>query len=103
MSFVVVLCVALVVAVAERRCAVGRRGRHRRRSAVLSIGLVAACRSGWPGPIGQTQIAAVQGNVPGEGMDAFAERRAVLHNHAEATRDFAAQVEAGDSSPRPTS
>ena len=45
------------------------------------------CRSASPGPIGQTQIAAVQGNVPGEGMDAFAERRAVLHNHAEATRD----------------
>ena len=37
----------------------------------------------------------MQGNVPGEGMEAFAERRAVLHNHAEATRDFAADVAAG--------
>ena len=44
----------------------------------------------------------MQGNVPGEGMDAFAERRAVLHNHAEATHDFAAEVEAGER-PHPTS
>ena len=36
------------------------------------------------------RIAVVQGNVPGEGMDAFAERRAVLNNHVDATRDFAA-------------
>ncbi len=38
----------------------------------------------------------MQGNVPGEGMDPFAERRAVLDNHAEATFDFARQVRAGE-------
>ena len=30
-------------------------------------------------------VAAVQGNVPGEGLEAFAERRAVLDNHVDAT------------------
>ncbi|HZJ06907.1 MAG TPA: apolipoprotein N-acyltransferase [Nocardioidaceae bacterium] len=41
-------------------------------------------------------VAAVQGNVPGEGMNAFSERRAVLDNHVTATKDFAAQVESGE-------
>ena len=40
-------------------------------------------------------VVAVQGNVPGEGMDAFAERRAVLNNHLEATRELAASIDAG--------
>ena len=44
-------------------------------------------------------VAAVQGNVPGEGMDAFSERRAVLNNHVEATHELAEQVEAGGRSP----
>jgi apolipoprotein N-acyltransferase len=35
------------------------------------------------------RVAAVQGDVPGEGMDAFAERRAVLDNHVDATLDLA--------------
>jgi apolipoprotein N-acyltransferase len=38
-------------------------------------------------------VAAVQGNVPGVGMDAFAERRAVLDNHLAATRELAARYE----------
>lgn len=50
--------------------------------------------------VGEARVAAVQGNVPGEGMDAFAERRAVLDNHVAATRDLAARVDAGDT-PRP--
>jgi apolipoprotein N-acyltransferase len=40
-------------------------------------------------------VAAVQGNVPGEGLEAFAERRAVLDNHVEATQRLAARVAAG--------
>jgi apolipoprotein N-acyltransferase len=40
-------------------------------------------------------VVAVQGNVPGEGMDPFAERRAVLDNHANTTIAFAEQVAAG--------
>jgi apolipoprotein N-acyltransferase len=42
------------------------------------------------------RVAAVQGNVPGEGMDAFSERRAVLDNHVRATLDLAASVASGD-------
>jgi apolipoprotein N-acyltransferase len=45
-------------------------------------------------------VAVVQGNVPGEGMDAFAERRAVLDNHVAATKDLADRVDAGER-PRP--
>jgi len=40
-------------------------------------------------------VAAVQGNVPQEGLDFNAERRAVLGNHAAATRDLADQVATG--------
>jgi apolipoprotein N-acyltransferase len=45
------------------------------------------------------RVAAVQGNVPGSGMNPFAERRAVLNNHAQATADFAAEVRAGTQQP----
>ncbi|HYO39318.1 MAG TPA: apolipoprotein N-acyltransferase [Nocardioidaceae bacterium] len=45
-------------------------------------------------------VAAVQGNVPGAGLDAFAERRLVLDNHVEATRRLADRVADG-TSPRP--
>jgi apolipoprotein N-acyltransferase len=45
-------------------------------------------------------VAAVQGDVPGEGMDAFDERRAVLDNHVEATTELARSVAAGEA-PRP--
>ncbi len=44
-------------------------------------------------------VAAVQGNVPGEGMDAFAERRAVLNNHVSATLELADRIDNGE--PRP--
>jgi apolipoprotein N-acyltransferase len=44
---------------------------------------------------GEVRVAAVQGNVPGEGMDAFSERRAVLDNHVAATKDLAERVAAG--------
>lgn len=47
-----------------------------------------------------TQVAAVQGDVPGEGMEAFAERRAVLDNHVRETRELADRVRAG-AAPRP--
>jgi apolipoprotein N-acyltransferase len=41
-------------------------------------------------------VAAVQGNVPGEGMNAFAERRAVLDNHVAATLRLAERIAAGE-------
>jgi len=50
------------------------------------------------GPTGR--FMAVQGNVPRAGLDFNAERRAVLDNHAQATRKAAAAVDAGDQ-PRP--
>jgi apolipoprotein N-acyltransferase len=40
-------------------------------------------------------VAVVQGNVPRLGLDAFAQRAAVLRNHIDATRDLAAAVRAG--------
>ncbi len=46
------------------------------------------------------RIATVQGNVPGKGLEAFAERRAVLDNHVSATLALAARVDAGKQ-PRP--
>ncbi|GAA1917515.1 apolipoprotein N-acyltransferase [Nocardioides marmoribigeumensis] len=46
------------------------------------------------------RIAAVQGDVPGEGLEAFAERRAVLDNHVRETHLLADRVSAG-STPRP--
>ena len=45
---------------------------------------------------GSVRVAAVQGNVPGEGMDAFSERRAVLDNHVRATRELALRIETGE-------
>lgn len=51
-----------------------------------------------PTPTGgqQVTVALVQGNVPRLGLDAFAQRAAVLDNHAAATHDLAARVRAGD-------
>jgi apolipoprotein N-acyltransferase len=40
-------------------------------------------------------VAAVQGNVPGQGLEAFAERRAVLDNHVDATLELADRIDAG--------
>jgi apolipoprotein N-acyltransferase len=41
------------------------------------------------------RVAAVQGNVPGKGLEAFAERRAVLDNHVDATFELADRIDAG--------
>jgi apolipoprotein N-acyltransferase len=49
---------------------------------------------------GEVRVAVVQGNVPGVGLDAFAERRAVLDNHVQATLDLARRIAAGQA-PRP--
>jgi apolipoprotein N-acyltransferase len=94
-SFIVVLAVAVIVDVIERR--------DRRPLAIGSIAAVLALTvgslalpTGIAGADGTTQVAAVQGNVPGEGMNPFAERRAVLDNHAQATTDFAQQVKDGE-------
>ncbi len=47
------------------------------------------------GPGRAVSVTAVQGDVPGEGMEAFAERRAVLNNHVEATHELADRIRSG--------
>ena len=45
---------------------------------------------------GSLKVGAVQGNVPGTGLDAFGQREAVLDNHVEGTLALLDQVEPGD-------
>ena len=87
-------------------------GGHRRRTtaSTVAVGVLAVAATPAlvaaglpqrdPGTAARTQrtvqVAAVQGNVPGEGMDAFSERRAVLDNHVRATLDLAERIDAGD-------
>lgn len=74
--------------------------------AVVLAGLLASVGTFLPvagpsaGDADGATVAAVQGDVPGEGMNAFAERRAVLDNHVEATKEFARSVAAGEA-PQP--
>jgi apolipoprotein N-acyltransferase len=94
-AFAVVAIVGLVVDVIERR----RAGTSFNRPMIAALAIAAVSLVlpvGAASATGTTQVAAVQGNVPGEGMDPFAERRVVLDNHAQATIDFAAQVAAGE-------
>jgi len=57
---------------------------------VLPVGLASA---------GDTvRVAIVQGDVPGTGAESLGERHAVTTNHAEATVDYAARVDAGEES-----
>ena len=85
-------------------------GAHRRRTAsTAAAGVLAVAATpvlmaaGLPagdeatGDLRTVRVAAVQGNVPGEGMDAFSERRAVLDNHVRATLELAERIEAGES------
>jgi apolipoprotein N-acyltransferase len=68
---------------------------------VAGVGLAGelATRGPWTMPDDASaravRVAAVQGNVPGEGMDAFAERRAVLDNHVTETHALADRVRSG--------
>lgn len=77
------------------------RPRDRRTPAGLALAaatlLLPATLPAWstPDDAPTTRIAVVQGNVPGEGLEAFAERRAVLNNHVRATRALAQRVRAG--------
>ena len=98
-AFVSVLAVALVVAVIERRERDGRSaGVLLLASGIVGLSVLLPVGAAQPGEA--ITVAAVQGDVPGEGMNAFAERRAVLHNHADATRALSEQV-ANGSRPAP--
>ncbi len=71
-------------------------------SGALAIGCAPLALPAWsvPPDAPSSVVAVVQGNVPGEGLDAFSERRAVLDNHVRATKDLADRVADGDL-PRP--
>ena len=93
-SFVLVASVAALVDAAERR---GRdvRALALAGSALTALALTALLPVGAAAATGTATVAAVQGNVPGQGMNAFAERRAVLSNHASATSALGAEVADG--------
>jgi len=98
-ALVSVLSVALAVAVIERRQLDLRAGAMLLSGVgALGVSLLLPARAADPGQA--ITVATVQGNVPGEGMNAFAERRAVLRNHAQATRAFSRDV-AESSRPAP--
>jgi apolipoprotein N-acyltransferase len=99
-AFVVVLVVALAVdAVVSRRLT-----RWVAAEACLAVFLVAvsfALPVGLAGATGTSvRIAAVQGNVPGQGLEVDVEQRAVVRNHALATEAFGRKVRGG-AVPRP--
>jgi apolipoprotein N-acyltransferase len=66
-------------------------------AAVLSVPVLLGVAAVAPAPetVGRLRVAAVQGDVPGAGMAAFAERRAVLDNHVAATLEHAERIDAG--------
>ncbi|MGH3448206.1 MAG: apolipoprotein N-acyltransferase [Nocardioidaceae bacterium] len=98
-SFLAVLVIAVVVSVATRRDW-SWRGAVTVLAAVAVVALSVLVPVGAAGAGRQVTVATVQGNVPGSGLDPFAERRAVLHNHANTTQAFAARVARGDA-PQP--
>ena len=83
-------------------------GNRRRTASTAAAGVLALAATpvlvaaGLPGTDEATdegrtvRVAAVQGNVPGEGMDAFSERRAVLDNHVRATLELADRIGSGE-------
>jgi apolipoprotein N-acyltransferase len=96
-----VVCLAGMAILAGWRAA--RRGDRRAgAAALLAIGALVGAgavglRVDWAGPSGSAvPIGVVQGNVPRAGLDAQAQRRAVLDNHVAATRQLAARVRAGE-------
>ncbi len=70
--------------------------------ALASLLAVSASAFAWmplaaqSGPVTSTRVAAVQGDVPGTGLDAFSQRRAVLDNHVRATLELADRIAAGE-------
>ncbi|MGZ4494514.1 MAG: apolipoprotein N-acyltransferase [Nocardioides sp.] len=94
--------VALVGAALAWAVLAARRTPVRSVAAVLGAGLVAVVPSLVQLPdasaalTGRTvRVAAVQGNVPGKGLEAFARRRVVLDNHVHATLQLADRIATG--------
>jgi len=93
---VVVTGVLLAIAVqAARRVAVGRTLLALGAAcAVLVVGLLLPLDTA--AERGSLHVGAVQGNVPGEGLDAFGRRAVVLDNHVKGTYALLDQVDQGD-------
>jgi apolipoprotein N-acyltransferase len=101
--------VALLTGVAAVLVNLALDAAWRRRLDVIAAVLIASAAVlviiGWllpitsPGPATFT-VAVVQGNVPGQGVEAFDEPRIVLENHVNATHALAVSIRAGDV-PRP--
>jgi apolipoprotein N-acyltransferase len=94
----VVVAVGVLLAVgllAARRLAVGRT------VVAITLGVVLVV-GGLLVPLdtqeqaGRLQVGAVQGNVPTPGLEAFAQQREVLHNHAQGTHALLEQVDQGE-------
>ncbi|MBA3308839.1 MAG: apolipoprotein N-acyltransferase [Nocardioidaceae bacterium] len=99
-SFLALLVVALLVSAVERRRGNRWYGVVGSVGALVVVGLSLVLPTGPAGGYAQVRVAAVQGNVPGAGLDPFFERRAVLHNHAATTESYAEEVAQG-TEPRP--
>ena len=64
---------------------------------VIGLGFLAGLGVNTPGPTsGEVKVAAVQGNVPRMGLDFNAQRRAVLANHVNVTKELGASGEHPD-------
>lgn len=64
---------------------------------VIGLALLAGLAVNTPGPTtGEVKVAAVQGNVPRMGLDFNAQRRAVLANHVNVTKELGASGEHPD-------
>ncbi|WP_034626995.1 apolipoprotein N-acyltransferase [Cellulomonas cellasea] len=80
---------------AARRLAVGSTALRVGAALVVIVGgLLVPLPSG--AEVGRLAVGAVQGNVPTPGLDAFAQQREVLHNHAVGTHALLEQVEPGE-------
>jgi apolipoprotein N-acyltransferase len=63
--------------------------------AVATLLLLPALRPWLSSPDGSLRVAAVQGDVPGDGTDVLLDFRQVTENHVQATVDLASDVESG--------
>jgi apolipoprotein N-acyltransferase len=87
----------------------GQATRRARRTLIIATGwlllAVAIPAVGWLVPLQTTagkpiELAAIQGNVPRTGLDAYGQASAVLDNHVSVTEQYAAKVAAGQA-PKP--
>jgi apolipoprotein N-acyltransferase len=101
----VLAAVLLTVAQAARPRAAALRSAHPTRTAWSAITgwlllALAVPAVGWLVPLQTTagtpvELAAIQGNVPRTGLDAYGQASAVLDNHLRVTEQYAAEVAAG--------